>query len=49
MDETRLWSCFSYRATGGVGSIAVAVLAFLGYEVACVTGNVNKNTPFLKD
>ena len=36
-------------ATGGVGSIAVAVLAFLGYEVACVTGNVNKNTPFLKD
>ena len=34
-------------ATGGVGSIAVAVLASLGYEVTCVTGNVSKNTTFL--
>ena len=35
-------------ASGGVGSIAVAILASLGYEVAAVTGNVEKNTPFLK-
>ncbi len=34
-------------ATGGVGSIAVAILASLGYEVTCVTGNVNKNKAFL--
>ena len=34
-------------ATGGVGSIAVAVLGSLGYEVTCVTGNVAKNTTFL--
>ena len=34
-------------ATGGVGSIAVAVLASLGYEVTCVTGDINKNKSFL--
>ena len=34
-------------STGGVGSIAVAILASLGYEVTCVTGNVSKNTTFL--
>ena len=34
-------------ATGGVGSIAVAILASLGYEVTCVTGNVNKNKTYL--
>ena len=34
-------------ATGGVGSIAVAVLSSLGYEVSATTGDVEKNTPFL--
>ncbi len=34
-------------STGGVGSIAVAILASLGYEVTCVTGNVSENTTFL--
>ena len=34
--------------TGGVGSIAVAVLSSLGYEVSATTGDVEKNTPFLK-
>ena len=35
-------------ATGGVGSIAVAVLSSLGYEVSATTGDVEKNTPFLE-
>ena len=35
-------------ATGGVGSIAVAVLSSLGYEVSATTGDIEKNTPFLK-
>ena len=35
-------------ATGGVGSIAVAVLSSLGYEVTATTGDVDKNSPFLK-
>ena len=35
-------------STGGVGSIAVAVLSSLGYEVSATTGDVDKNTPFLK-
>lgn len=35
-------------ASGGVGSIAVSLLATLGYQVAAVTGRVNKNGPLLK-
>jgi len=35
-------------ATGGVGSIAVAVLSSLGYEVTATTGDVKKNSPFLR-
>ena len=35
-------------ATGGVGSIAVAVLSSLGYEVTATTGDVEKNSSFLK-
>ncbi len=35
-------------ATGGVGSMAVAMLARLGYQVAAATGKADK-TPFLTD
>ena len=33
-------------AAGGVGSVAVAMLARLGYEVAAVTGRVNASTGY---
>lgn len=35
-------------ASGGVGSIAVTLLANLGYSVAAVTGRVEQNGPLLK-
>jgi acrylyl-CoA reductase (NADPH) len=36
-------------AAGGVGSVAVAVLAKLGYRVAAVTGRVGEQEAYLKD
>ncbi|WP_413285492.1 MDR family oxidoreductase [Vibrio sp. MA40-2] len=35
-------------ASGGVGSLAVTLLAQLGYKVAAVTGRVEKNGPLLE-
>ncbi|ELI0350168.1 TPA: oxidoreductase [Vibrio vulnificus] len=35
-------------ASGGVGSVAVTLLAQLGYQVAAVTGRVEQNGPLLK-
>ena len=35
-------------ASGGVGSVAVTLLAQLGYKVAAVTGRVEKNGPLLE-
>lgn len=35
-------------ASGGVGSVAVTLLASLGYTVAAVTGRVEKNGPLLE-
>lgn len=35
-------------AAGGVGSVAVAILAHLGYKVAAVTGRVESQGAFLK-
>ncbi len=36
-------------ASGGVGSVAVTLLAKLGYQVAAVTGRAEKNGPLLKE
>ncbi len=36
-------------ASGGVGSVAVTLLAQLGYQVAAVTGRMEKNAALLKD
>ena len=35
-------------ATGGVGSVAVAILSALGYDVIAVTGKVDKESEYLK-
>ncbi len=35
-------------ASGGVGSVSVALLAQLGYQVAAVTGRVEQNGPLLE-
>ena len=35
-------------ATGGVGSVAVAILSALGYDVVAVTGKVDKESDYLK-
>ncbi|MCV5277120.1 oxidoreductase, partial [Escherichia coli] len=35
-------------ASGGVGSVAVTLLAQLGYKVAAVTGRVEQNGPLLE-
>ncbi|WP_070970230.1 MDR family oxidoreductase [Vibrio sonorensis] len=36
-------------ASGGVGSVSVALLSALGYQVAAVTGRLEKNGPLLRD
>ena len=35
-------------ASGGVGSVAVSLLAELGYEVVASTGNIENNSAFIK-
>ncbi|MCL9782991.1 oxidoreductase [Vibrio sp. S4M6] len=36
-------------ASGGVGSVAICLLAKLGYQVAAVTGRIEQNGPLLKE